>query len=285
MGTEPVETGRYKDRPRQQWDLVAAGWEKWWRTIESGAQHVSNRLLDMAEVKPGQRVLDIATGIGEPALLAARRVGAAGGVVATDFSTRMLDIARERATTLGLTNVEFIEADAERLDFPDGSFDAILCRWGLESLSNPSNALAEIRRMLAPNGSFATSVWDVAPKPPVTSVATALAREMFHSPSPQPETPSRPGLTEGALERTMTHVGYADVRAEKMAVILEFPTIEAFTRYLMDVSPELAALLSDQPSDRQEEYLQRLAEEVRQHVTIDGNVRVQSITICAVGRR
>jgi enediyne biosynthesis protein CalE5 len=285
MGTEPVEAGRYRDRPPRQWDRVAAGWEKWWRTIESGAQHVSSRLLDMAEVKPGQRVLDIATGIGEPALSAARRVGSAGRIVATDFSTRMLAIARERATTLGLTNVEFIEVDAERLDFPNGSFDAILCRWGLESLSNPSNALAEIRRMLAPNGLFATSVWDVAPKPPVTSVAIALAREMFHSPSLQPETPSRPGLAEGALERTMTHVGYADVRAEKMAVILEFPSIEEFTRYLMDVSPELAALLSDQPSGRQEEYLQGLAEEVRQRVTVDGSVRVQNITICAVGRR
>jgi ubiquinone/menaquinone biosynthesis C-methylase UbiE len=284
MGTEPVEAGRYKDRPPQQWDRVAAGWEKWWRTIESGAQPVSNRLLDMAEVKPGQRVLDIATGIGEPALSAARRVGSAGRVVATDFSTRMLDIARQRATTLGLTNVEFVEADAERLDLP-GRFDAILCRWGLESLSNPSNALAEIRRMLAHNGSFATSVWDVAPKPPVTSIAIALAREMFHSPSLQPETPSRHGLAEGALERTMTHIGYADVRAEKIAVIVEFPSVEAFTRYLTDVSPELAALLSDQPSGRQKEYLKELAEEVRQRVTVDASVRVQSMTICAVGRK
>lgn len=285
MGTEPAEAGRYKDRPPQRWDRVAAGWEKWWPTIESGAQHVSNRLLDMAEVEPGQRVLDIATGIGEPALSAARRVGSAGRVVATDFSNRMLDIARERATALGLTNVEFVEADAERLDLPDGSFDAILCRWGLESLSNPSSALAGIRRMLAPSGSFATSVWDVAPKPPVLSIATALAREMFHSPPPQPEASSRPGLAEGALERTMTRIGYADVRAEKMAVIVEFPSVEAFTRYLMDVSPELAALLSDQPSARQEEYRQELAKEARQRVTVDGSVRVQTMTICAVGRK
>lgn len=283
--TEPTDVEPNEDRQRQQWDRVAAGWKKWWRTIENGAQHVSDRLVDLAEVEPGQRVLDIATGIGEPALLAARRVGSAGRVVATDLSSQMLEIARERATTLGLTNVEFIEADAERLDFPDGSFDAILCRWGLGSLSNPSNALTEIRRMLAPNGSFATSVWDVAPKPPVSSVAIALAREMFHSPSPQPETPSRSGLAEGVLERTMTHVGYADVRREKMEVILEFPSTEAFTRYLMDVSPELAALLSDQPTDRQEEYLQGLAEEVRQRVTVDGRVRVQNTTICAVGRR
>ena len=87
------------------------------------------------------------------------------------------------------------------------------------------------------------------------------------------------------MERTMTRIGYADVRAEKMAVIVEFPSVEAFTRYLMDVSPELAALLSDQPSARQEEYRQELAKEARQRVTVDGSVRVQTMTICAVGRK
>jgi len=69
-------------------------------------------------------VLDIATRIGEPALLAASRVGPAGRVVATDISSQMLDIARERAAMSGLSNVEIRQADAGQLDFPDGSFDA-----------------------------------------------------------------------------------------------------------------------------------------------------------------
>lgn len=90
MSTEPIDAERYKNRQRQQWDRVAAGWKKWWPTIEKGAQHVSNRLADLAEVASGQRVLDIATGIGEPALLAASRVGSAGRVVGTDVSTQML---------------------------------------------------------------------------------------------------------------------------------------------------------------------------------------------------
>ncbi len=118
-----------QEEQRQQWNSVATGWKKWWRAIEGGAQHVSQRMIELAEVKPGQRVLDIATGIGEPALLAASRVGTAGRVVATDLSPQMLDIARERANALGLTNVGFMESDVEALNFPDGSFDAILCRW------------------------------------------------------------------------------------------------------------------------------------------------------------
>lgn len=285
MEPEAGENGSYKDRQNKQWGRVAAGWQKWWRTIEKGAQHVSDRLLDMAEVKPGQRVLDIATGIGEPAISAAKVVGPAGGVVATDISGPMLEIARERAATLGLKNLEFIEADAERLAFPENSFDAILCRWGLASLQNPARALTGIRRMLIPNGVFATSVWDVAPKPPISSVAIALAREMFQPAPLEPETPSRSGLAGGVLEGMMNQAGFADVGAEKMTVKLEFPSVGAFTEYLMDVSPELSDLLSDQPSKRREAFQQAFAEKVRQRGYVNGSVRVQSTTICVVGRR
>ena len=286
MNTQSNDLARYKEGQRQQWDSVAAGWKKWWRTIETGAQYVSKRMVELAEVEPGQRVLDIATGIGEPALLAASRVGPAGRVVATDLSSQMLDIARERATTLGLTNVEFIEADAEQLDFPDGSFDAILCRWGLTSLPNPLNTLVAIRRMLTPNGSFATSVWEVEPKGrPLASLAMAVAREMFDLPSPRPGTPSLSGSAENALEKEMIHAGFTDVRVEEMTLILELPSTEDCTQYLMDVSPDFAVLLSDKSSGQQAEYRQRLAEKLRQYMIVDGSVRIPNVTICAVGRR
>ena len=101
MGYPPGEPVRDADEQRSQWDRVAAGWQTWWRTIEDAAQPVSRRMLALAAVAPGQRVLDIATGIGEPALLAARRVGPQGRVVATDIAPAMLEIARERARSLG----------------------------------------------------------------------------------------------------------------------------------------------------------------------------------------
>jgi ubiquinone/menaquinone biosynthesis C-methylase UbiE len=158
---------------------VAAGWEKWWPTIEDGAQHVNDHLVDLAGVAPGKRVLDIATGIGEPALSAAKRVGSAGQVVATDISAQMLDIARIRATTAGVTKAEFLEADAERLDFPAHSFDAILCRWGITSLPDYSNLLLRIERMLTPNGLFATSVWDEASRLPSSASPAPSHRRFF----------------------------------------------------------------------------------------------------------
>jgi ubiquinone/menaquinone biosynthesis C-methylase UbiE len=68
MSTQPNDATRREEGQRQQWASVAAGWKKWWRSIERGGQYVSKRMLELAEIKPGQRVLDIATGIGEPAL-------------------------------------------------------------------------------------------------------------------------------------------------------------------------------------------------------------------------
>jgi ubiquinone/menaquinone biosynthesis C-methylase UbiE len=281
MTKQELLADHYKDRQRQQWDRVAAGWEKWWHTIENGAHHVNDRLVDLAGIAPGQRVLDIATGIGEPALSAASRVGSAGRVIATDISKQMLDIARIRASTLGLTNVEFLEADAERLDFPDCSFDAILCRWGITSLPDHSNLLVKLKRMLTPDGSFATSVWDEASRLPFTSIAITVAQEMFHSAPPRPE--PLPEIPEDALESVMIRAGFTDVRSEKLTVTLELASTEAFTQYLVDVSPVVAALLSDQPPKRQMEYQHRLAQEFRRYEVVDKSFRVQNVAICAVG--
>jgi len=283
MKTGPTDAEHYKDRQGKQWDRVAAGWDKWWRTIENGAHHVNDRLVDLAEIAPGQRVLDIATGIGEPALSAASRVGSAGRVVATDISKQMLDIARIRANTSGLTNVEFLEADAECLDFPDRSFDAVLCRWGITSLPDHSNLLIKIRRMLTPNGSFATSVWDEASRLPLTTIAITVAQGMFHSAPSRPESP--PKVPEDALENVMIRAGFTDVRAEKLTVTLELASTEAFTQYLVDVSPVVAALLSDQPPKRQMEYQHRLAQEFRRYAAVDESFRIQNVSICVVGRK
>ena len=108
MATQEFDATRYKSAQRQEWDAVAIGWSRWWETIEKGAQHVSDRLVELADVQPGHHVLDVATGIGEPCLTAARRVGATGSVIGTDQSQQMLAVARDRATALGLTNVDVV---------------------------------------------------------------------------------------------------------------------------------------------------------------------------------
>lgn len=137
MVSSAFDPTQFKANQRQSWDSVAQGWKIWWEPIERGAQKLSSRLVELVEIKQGQRVLDIATGIGEPAMTAAKVVGSSGQALATDISVQMLTITKERTATLVLQEIiRFKESDAENLDLPNSSFDAVLCRWG--STCSPS---------------------------------------------------------------------------------------------------------------------------------------------------
>ena len=111
------DTDQFRQGQRQSWDSVASGWQKWWRTFEKGAQKISDRLIELAEIKPGSKVVDIATGIGEPAITAATRVSNSGHVLATDISPQMLSIAKQRAISQNLQGIiDFKEGDVETID-------------------------------------------------------------------------------------------------------------------------------------------------------------------------
>ena len=154
-----LDSKQYKEAERQSWDSVAAGRQKWWEPIEGVAEKVSRRLIELAEIKPGSRVLDIATGIGEPAITAANQVGKNGHILATDISSQMLTIAKERAVSLGLQNViEFKEGDIEIINLPSSAFDAALCRFGLMFLPDLKGGLSNIYRSLLKGGHFAAAV-------------------------------------------------------------------------------------------------------------------------------
>ncbi|WP_079248326.1 class I SAM-dependent methyltransferase [Lysobacter antibioticus] len=286
MSAESDRPMHHDEEQRRQWDAVAAGWRKWWPTIEGGAQRVSLRMLELAQVRPGQRVLDLGTGIGEPALSAARCVGPSGRVVATDFSPRMLDIAQERAAAQGLANVEFIQADAATLDVAGARFDAILCRWGVTSLPDPPGALAAIRRLLVSDGWFVTAVWPSgAQGRPMASLAAAVAQEMFGLPPSASDASPACSPARVAVQETMRRAGFRDVHSEEMTMPLEFSSAADCGRYLMDVSPEFSALLGDRPLAQRAEFGRRLSERLQPYATVGGAVRIPNLTICAAGRR
>ncbi|MGH2772095.1 MAG: class I SAM-dependent methyltransferase, partial [Actinomycetota bacterium] len=122
------------------WDANATGRSRWAHKFDESFAPISARLVEMAGVSEGHRVLDIGTGTGEPALTAARLTGPAGRVVATDFSAKMLKRAAERAEENGL-EVEFRVMDAADLDFPEADFDAALCQLVLMFLPDPGSTL------------------------------------------------------------------------------------------------------------------------------------------------
>src|SRR4051812_1268828 len=131
MHSEAIDPADFREAQHRNWDSAAEGWMRWCEFNDRADAHISERLVELAGVRPGCRVLDIAAGYGEPALTAARKTGPRGRVVATDISAEMLAFGRERAAAAGLDNVEFVEADASSLDFPTASFDAAVSRWGI----------------------------------------------------------------------------------------------------------------------------------------------------------
>ncbi len=286
MTTQAFDPQQYKERQRQEWDAVAAGWRKWWELIEAGVQHVSDRILELGEVQPGQRVLDVATGIGEPAVSAARRVGPSGHVTATDQSPQMLEIARERAAALGLQNIEFKEMDAETLELPAESFDAALCRYGLMFLPDLQAALNGISRSLTPGGRMATAVWDVPPKTPLVSLAMGVMQRLFQPPPPPAGAPGPFALADtSVLEKGLADAGFTDIRTERMTVTIEFPSAQDYTEFIRDVVPPVRAMLASQPEEKQAEAWRAVAEAAGQFTGADGVVRMPNETILVAARR
>lgn len=123
---------KYKETTRQQWQTAAEPWHRWGSTLERWPGPATELMLDLAGVKPGSRVLDVAAGAGEQTLQAARRVGPNGSVLVTDISARILEFALADARAAGLENVSTRVLDGEKLfELEGASFDAVISRVGL----------------------------------------------------------------------------------------------------------------------------------------------------------
>ena len=141
---------------RYGWDLASNDYDPLWQEQLAPAR---TGTLDLASLAPGEHVLDLACGTGLVTLAAADTVGANGTVVGTDLSGQMVEVARQRADTRQLQNVTFARMDAETLDLPDATFDAVLCSLGLMYLPDPARAVREWLRVLKPGGRVVIAVW------------------------------------------------------------------------------------------------------------------------------
>ena len=275
-----------KNRQRDDWNAVSTGWEKWWDTLEQGASHVSQRLIELAGLEPGKRVLDIATGIGEPALSAARAVAPGGRVLATDQAAEMLAIAARRAEAAGVDNVDFLQVDGELLYEVDGHFDAVLCRWGLMFFPMLDLALRNIQQRLDNGGRLAAAVWSTPDKVPSISLSMNVAREMLDVPPPPPGTPHPFALADReALQQAFLAAGFSNVKCEILPVRFTMPSAEAYTAFTRDVSAPIATLCAGLDEARREALWAAITEAAREYATADGEIVMENEAICIVGER
>lgn len=280
-----TDTEKEKDRVHYVGDR-AAGWKKWFHITDTSAQPVSDRMVELAKIKSGDRVLDIATGLGEPALTAARTVGPTGHVLATDLSQDMMDFAATRATGLGLSNVEFRIVDANALDLPEASFDAVLSRWGLMFLAELDATLAAIHRCLKPGGRLVAVVWGPGDGAPTNSLADRVLHKHLGLPPPAegPLTPFALKDTEAFMARVRA-AGFAQVASEWIEVVLEFTSTAEFAEYRRDRAGGVKKHLANLTPAEQDTAWDEVAKAAERFVDADGVCRMRNRAFCLVATR
>jgi enediyne biosynthesis protein CalE5 len=254
MDSEAIDPDDFRAAQHRNWDAAAVGWMTWSAFNDRADAHVSERLVELAGVQPGSRVLDVAAGYGEPALTAARRAGPDGRVVATDLSAEMLAFGRERAAAAGLDNLEFVESDAAGLDFGPASFDAAVSRWGIIFEPDAEAAAARIRGFLWPGARMAISSWGEPDRVPFLSIPMRTTMARFDVPPPPPGTPgplSRP--TPAAIGGLLEGGGFSGVVVEQAEVTFAFDSPEHFTAYVRAISAPIRAMIETHAGRAQDE--------------------------------
>jgi SAM-dependent methyltransferase len=273
----------YRQASLEGWEAAAPGWVRRQELMRRYAAPVSHSMLDALELQPGERVLELAGGVGETGMLAAELVAPGGSVMISDQAEAMLDGARARAAELGLGNVEFRVLNAEWIDLPLASLDAVLCRWGYMLMADPAAALGETRRVLASGGRLAFAVWDAvqhnpwALLPAEELIERGLAPARGESPEPRPG-PFALGDAEG-LHELVAQAGFAEVAIETLELPRAHADFEELWETTLDLSHEFHDAVLSRPAGEMEEIKTSLARRFAPYTAADGTLEIPGRTL------
>lgn len=258
------DAAKYKNAQREQWNKDGAAWRRWNPTLDRWYGDMTRLMLDSARIQPGQRILDIAAGAGEPAVSAAERVGSGGYVLATDISEGIVELALEVARERGFRQVEARVMDGENPDVPDASFDAVLCRLGLMYMPHPVMALRGWRRALKAGGRVAVVVFSTPDRNAWGAVPASIIRRRAQLPLPVPGQPGPFSLGEpGALEGVFRQAGFASPEIRTVAVPHRMGSAAEYVQVAREAFGAFNAMMAHLPSQERESVWNEIEDAMR----------------------
>lgn len=285
MSTAATRRTPRQEGGREGWQLAGSSAEAYERhSVPSWSRALAEDLVELAEPRPNERVLDVACGTGIVARLAAERVGEGGTVCGLDVNEDMLDVAR-RAPAGASPSIEWRQGDVGELPLPDASFDLVTCQQGLQFFCDRGRALREMRRVLAPSGRLALSMLrPLAHHPVYAALADALERTvgtdagaMMRSPFPESDA--------AELRELVSSAGLADVRIRLVVAVAGYPSPEELVIWEAAASP-LAGPIGALGDDARDALLRDfMASPALRAYTDDAGVTFPQETYVALARR
>jgi SAM-dependent methyltransferase len=270
---------------RGMWATVAPQWGEHADYVDTRGEAVMTEMLSAAGLAPGERVLELACGPGSVGLAAARLVGPSGQAVLSDGVAEMAAIAAARATDFGLTNVSTCVLDLQEIDQPDASFDAVVCRDGLQFAPDPGRAVAEIHRVLRPGGRAVIVTWGPRAANPWLGVVLDSVSAQLGAPMPPPGIPGPFSLDDPvALGALLTDAGLESVSVTELSVPMRTASFEEWWTRTTALAGPLAGILATLPAEVIDALRVRVEEAVRPYETPTG-LELPGLGLLASGQR
>lgn len=255
----------YKETTRQQWQNAAAAWHRWTPTLQAWLGPVTEAMLEMAKLQPGDRVLDLAAGAGEPSLSAAERVGPSGHVLATDISSNILEFAAQTARERGLANVETRVMDGENPDQPEASFDVVLSRLGLIYFPDRKGALRSVHRVLKDGGRVVLAGFSTPDQNRFFSIPISVIRRRAQLAPPAPGLPGPFSLgAPGVMDEMLRGAGFQDVTSRPVRTPLRLTSGAECVRFERESFGALQQMLASLPGAEREAAWDEIEEKLRE---------------------
>jgi len=284
--TPTADADTFKFAIRHQWDQAAPGWNEHSPQIRKWLQLATEAMLEMAGVRRGARVLDVAAGAGDQTIDIAQKVGPDGYVLATDLSPSILDFAKLNAQRAGYDNVDTLVADGESLKIDPVSFDAAVCRLGLMLFPDPRQGLQEMYEALKPGGGVCTMVFSKAEMNPciTTLLSTALKHAGQHSRDPyQPGSLlslGKPGL----IDEMFRAAGFKDVATTRIDAPFSLPSARDYLAFIRTSASPLKQILGKLSAEAADAAWNEMEERLTIFNTADGWTGPNELLLTAAKR-